>query len=165
MGESRMIVFILVLIAVLTGLDLVKDLGEGVSTAHALIETAIIVLCSLGIFVFIRRIQQEKRNLSSSLKQTREDLKFWKEKSGRFIQGLSLEIENQFSQWGLSKSEKEIALMLIKGFSTREIASFRKTAEKTVRVQTSSIYKKASVSNRNELAAFFLEDLLVPTPK
>lgn len=163
MGESRIIAFILILIAALTGLDLFKDLGEGVSPTHALIETAIIVLCSIGVFIFIRRIQFEKRSLSTSLWQTREDLKFWKEKSGKFIQGLSLEIEKQFSQWGLTKSEKEIALMLIKGYSTKEVAAFRKTTEKTVRVQTSSIYKKASVSNRNELAAFFLEELLMPT--
>ncbi|MBC86827.1 MAG: hypothetical protein CL677_06565 [Bdellovibrionaceae bacterium] len=162
MNESQLVILLLLLISILTGLDLVKDFSEGVSMSHVLIETVIIALCSVGVIIFTRKIQLQKKAISGLLNQAREDLQFWKEKSGKFIQGLSEEVDRQFSQWGLSKSEKEIALMLIKGFSTREIAMFRKTAEKTVRVQTSSIYKKAKVNNRNELTAFFLEDLLMP---
>ncbi len=165
MNESYFVVLILLLISVLTGVDLVRDLSEGVSLSHALLETMIITLCSLGIFIFIWKIRKDKRDLSVSLGQTREDLNYWKKRSASFIEGLSLEIENQFSEWKLSKSEKDIALMLIKGFATKEIAAYRKTAEKTIRVQTSSIYKKAQVANRNELAAFFLEDLLIPTDR
>lgn len=163
MKESYFIVLILLLISFLTGLDLVKDLGEGVSLSHALIETMIIVLSAAGILIFILKIKREKKKLSNSLEQTRGDLKYWKEKSASFIQGLSTEIENQLNEWGLTKSEKEIALMMIKGFSTKEIAAYRKTAEKTIRVQTSAVYKKARVANRSELTAFFLEDLLMPT--
>ena len=38
----------------------------------------------------------------------------------------------------------------------------RGTHEKTVRAQSASIYAKAGLAGRSELAAFFLEDLLVP---
>ena len=65
-------------------------------------------------------------------------------------------------EWKLSESEKEIALLLIKGISTRDISEIRGTAQKTIRVQSTSIYKKSSLGNRNELSAFFLEDLLIP---
>ncbi|HJS34466.1 MAG TPA: hypothetical protein VJ766_03150, partial [Pseudoxanthomonas sp.] len=43
-----------------------------------------------------------------------------------------------------------------------EIADLRGTHEKTVRAQSASIYAKAGLAGRSELAAFFLEDLLVP---
>jgi len=66
----------------------------------------------------------------------------------------------QFGQWLLSHSEKDVALLLIKGFSMKEIADFRSTHEKTVRQQATTIYKKSGLSGRQELAAFFLEDIL-----
>jgi len=44
--------------------------------------------------------------------------------------------------------------------SFKEIAAVRKTLEKTVRQQASSIYKKAGVSGRHEFSAWFIEDIL-----
>ena len=64
-------------------------------------------------------------------------------------------IDEQLDEWCLSAAEKEIALMLIKGFSTRDMAHFRGTNEKTVRQQASQVYAKANLENRAELAAFF----------
>ncbi|WP_135079905.1 helix-turn-helix transcriptional regulator [Terasakiella sp. SH-1] len=69
-------------------------------------------------------------------------------------------IERHFTQWGLSPSEREVALLLIKGLSTQEIADLRETKIGTVKSQTSSIYQKASLKGRNELVAYFVEDLL-----
>ena len=56
-----------------------------------------------------------------------------------------------------------MAFLLLKGMSLKEIAEIRDTAEKTARVQSMSIYAKAGLSGRSELAAFFLEDLLPAT--
>jgi len=50
----------------------------------------------------------------------------------------------------------------LKGLSLKEIAEIRKTSEKTARAQCTPIYEKSGLSGRSELAAFFLEDLLVP---
>ncbi len=161
-SEMKVIILILIGISMLTGLDLSNDMGEGVTSKHALIEVTIIAISLSGIFFFVRKLRQEKRRLNTTLDQAREDLRYWKQKSASFVNGLSSEIERQFDQWSLTKSEKDIALLLIKGFSTKEIAVYRSTAEKTVRVQTSSIYKKSKVANRSELTAFFLEDLLLP---
>ena len=52
--------------------------------------------------------------------------------------------------------------MMLKGLSFREIAELRETREKTVRQQATSVYRKAGVTSRNELAAWFLEDMLEP---
>ena len=42
------------------------------------------------------------------------------------------------------------------------IAQLRETREKTVRQQASGVYRKAGVASRNELAAWFFEDMLSP---
>jgi DNA-binding NarL/FixJ family response regulator len=75
-------------------------------------------------------------------------------------QHLSKKIAIQSDIWNLSKTEKEIAVLLIKGFSSKEIAAMRNTSEKTVREQASAIYLKAGINNRANLASFFIEDIL-----
>lgn len=70
-------------------------------------------------------------------------------------------MREQFDRWALSASEAEVALLLVKGLSMKEIAEVREVKEKTVRSQAASIYAKAGCAGRHELAAFFIEDLLV----
>ena len=69
-------------------------------------------------------------------------------------------ILRHFEDWKLSASEREVALLLIKGLSTQEIADLRQTKIGTVKSQSSAIYQKAGVRGRNELVAYFVEDLL-----
>ena len=69
----------------------------------------------------------------------------------------------QLSSWKLTVAEKEVAFLLLKGMSLKEIAEIRKTAEKTARAHSMAIYAKAGLSGRSELSAFFLEDLLPPS--
>ncbi len=69
-------------------------------------------------------------------------------------------IYEKFDAWKLTPSEREIALLLIKGLSIQEISDLRDTRPGTVKSQSSSIYQKARVTGRNELAAYFVEDLL-----
>lgn len=66
----------------------------------------------------------------------------------------------KFDAWKLTPSESEIALLLIKGLSTQEISDLRDTRLGTVKSQSSAVYQKAGVTGRNELAAYFVEDLL-----
>ena len=91
-----------------------------------------------------------------------KEVERWKLESQKYIQGLSVAIDTQLARWSLSSSEKEVALLILKGLSLKEIAALRNTAEKTVRAQSVSIYSKSGLAGRSELAAFFLEDLLVP---
>ncbi|MEM7288832.1 MAG: LuxR C-terminal-related transcriptional regulator [Pseudomonadota bacterium] len=71
-------------------------------------------------------------------------------------------MQKQFDAWQLTGSEQDVVIMLLKGLSFREIAGLRDTREKTVRQQASSVYRKAGVTSRNELAAWFFEDMLEP---
>lgn len=69
-------------------------------------------------------------------------------------------IDAKFDDWNLTASEREVALMLIKGFSVQEIGEVRNTRPGTIKSQSNSIYRKANVRGRNELIADFVEDLL-----
>ena len=79
------------------------------------------------------------------------------------IEGLGRAIRDQFDKWGLTDGESEIALLMLKGLSHKEIARLRASSETTVRQQARTIYRKSNLSSRAELAAFFLEDLLLPS--
>ncbi|PIQ63077.1 MAG: hypothetical protein COV99_04685 [Bacteroidetes bacterium CG12_big_fil_rev_8_21_14_0_65_60_17] len=72
-------------------------------------------------------------------------------------------MDGQFDMWHLTPTEKEIALFLVKGFSTKEIAHLTDRSERTVRQHAIAVYGKAGLGGRAQLAAFFLEDLLSPT--
>jgi DNA-binding CsgD family transcriptional regulator len=66
----------------------------------------------------------------------------------------------RFDDWGLTPSERDVALFAIKGMSTAEIATLRATSEGTVKAQTNAIYRKAGVSGRSQLLSLFIEDLM-----
>ncbi|MBO0614129.1 helix-turn-helix transcriptional regulator [Thiothrix fructosivorans] len=69
-------------------------------------------------------------------------------------------IQEQLTTWEFTPSEKEIALLLLKGLSFEEIAGIRDAKEKTVRQQATAIYRKSGLNGRHEFAAWFFEDFL-----
>lgn len=69
-------------------------------------------------------------------------------------------LESHFAQWGLTPAERDVAFFVLKGFSTAEVAAFRRTSEGTVKAQTNAIYRKAGVSGRGQLMSVFIDDLL-----
>ncbi|MBT3584088.1 MAG: response regulator transcription factor [Halobacteriovoraceae bacterium] len=144
--------------------DVYEDLSSGASLAHVGFEAFILGLSVLGIMLlwsifFIQR--RSIAQLSLNLDQARVDLGQYKQKSRKFAEGLSQTIEEQLQSWSLSRAEKEIALLMLKGLSNREIGDIRGTSEATIRQQGSSIFQKSNLSGRSELSAFFLEDLLI----
>jgi DNA-binding CsgD family transcriptional regulator len=79
----------------------------------------------------------------------------------RAARGAFMEVmEENFADWGLTAAERDVALFMIKGLSTSEIAGLRNTSEGTVKAQTNAIYRKAGVSGRPQLLSLFIEDLL-----
>ena len=76
--------------------------------------------------------------------------------SGEFIRI----VDGKFDDWEFSESEREVAFLLIKGLSIQEIANVRDTQPGTIKSQGNAIYRKAGIKGRNELAAYFVEDLL-----
>ncbi|RMF83933.1 MAG: DNA-binding response regulator, partial [Nitrospirae bacterium] len=86
----------------------------------------------------------------------------WRREARHLLRGLGEAIDAQLHRWGLTPAEREVALLLLKGLSLREIAAVRRVGEATTRQQAQAVYRKAGLAGRHELAAFFLEDLLLP---
>ena len=150
-------VFLLVLLSVsLISIDLYFDFREDGWTTHITIEAFLLTLIS---FLWIRMIVQNKR-LKDKLHRVQDDLKNWKLENEAHLHELTKAIDRQLDSWGLTQSEKAIAMLLLKGLSAKEIASIRSSAEKTVRQQCTCIYQKSGLAGRSELSAFFLEGLL-----
>lgn len=69
-------------------------------------------------------------------------------------------IERFFARWSLTPSEREVAMLVLKGFDNEAIAGMRGVAGGTVRAQTARIYAKAGVDGRAQLFSVFMEELL-----
>lgn len=163
--EKWVLVSILSAVFILVTTDIVSDSKEGVDFWHLLLEGSMGLLSLFGIFYILRDSFHTKKNLfetNQKFSAYREEAEVWKTASKKFLEGLSSAIDEQLNKWGLTAAEKEVAFLLLKGLSLKEIAAARNTTEKTARVQSTAIYAKAGLSSRSELSAFFLEDLLVP---
>jgi DNA-binding CsgD family transcriptional regulator len=68
-------------------------------------------------------------------------------------------MSDQFSSWGLTAAEADVAGFTIKGFSIAETAGLRGSSEATVKSQLNALYRKAGVSGRAQLVSVFVEDL------
>ena len=165
-GSTRLLgLAIFALIAGLVLVDLVSDARSGIALEHLVLEGSALVLALAGIAFLLRDLRRTRRRarlLSGEVATSREEAEHWRRETRDLLAGLSAAIDQQFEIWQLSPAEREIGLLLIKGFSLKEIALLRSTSERTTRQQAQSVYRKAALSSRAELAAFFLEDLLLP---
>ncbi|MCB1708119.1 MAG: response regulator transcription factor [Halioglobus sp.] len=146
-------------------LDLAWDYARGVPWLHIGAELAVLVIAAISAGLLLRLRLRERAaigQLKSDLLAARQESQHWREQSREFVAGLGAAIRAKFGEWRLSEAECEIGLLLLKGFSHREIAELRETSERTVREQARSLYRKAGLNGRASLSAYFLEDLLLP---
>jgi DNA-binding CsgD family transcriptional regulator len=130
-----------------------------------LLEITPVVLTSVGIVLLFRVTQRqhdEHVKVIRDLELARIQGQRWRSEARSHLNGLGKAIDEQFSRWNLTEAEREVALLLLKGLSNKEIAAVRAASERTVREQARSIYSKAGLTGRAALSAFFLEDLLAP---
>ncbi|PYQ74569.1 MAG: LuxR family transcriptional regulator [Acidobacteria bacterium] len=145
-------------IAVLMAIDVTIEIRSGVPLGLESFELVIFLLALGGIAIHWWRLTEAR----AEVKRWTEDARRWNQEAQDILQGLGVAIDRQFDRWGLSPAEREIALLQLKGLRHKEIADLRKTSERTVRQQALSVYRKSGLNGRNDLAAFFLEDLLLP---
>ena len=129
------------------------------------IEPTLIVLAVTGVLYLLGRTQrqhQEQLTLLRDIEVARSEGAQWRTDMRELLKGLSSAIDAQFERWQLTAAEREVALLLLKGLSHKEIAVLRDTSERTIRQQAQSIYGKSNLSGRAALSAFFLEDMLLP---
>jgi DNA-binding CsgD family transcriptional regulator len=164
-GERSIIAGVLAAIALLAGIDVAVDLRQGVSAWHVSAEAAAALAACIGVFLLLRGAWRLRRQLDAQgrdFSAFRQEAEAWRAGSKKYLDGLSHSIGLQLDQWQLSAAEKEVAFLLLKGLSLKEIAQARSTSEKTARVQSGAVYAKSGLAGRSDLSAFFLEDLLPP---
>ncbi len=162
--KELFIILMLVIVVLLSGADLFHDLKEGAAKAHLAIEVVLILASFTLIAVLaigVWRQQRDNRRLKKEL--AAREVESLARPSPEFLEArhrLAQLAERQFHEWGFTATEREVALLLLKGLSFKEIAAVRDTVEKTVRQQASALYRKSGLSGRHELAGWFIEDFL-----
>jgi DNA-binding CsgD family transcriptional regulator len=167
--KLRALVLAILAIVVLGGaFDLYMDAPTELLSAHVLIEVALMVVSATAGIVLWRawrrtaaRLSFTQRSLSASV----ADREAWRARAEQSLQGLGHAIDEQFEAWGLTPSEREIALLLLKGYGHKQIAAQTNRGERTVRQHAVAVYSKSGQGGRAELAAYFLEGLMLPAAR
>ena len=107
-----------------------------------------------------RDLRLERLELIDDLETARREGRRWRTAAAGHVSGLSRAIATQFQTWALTGAEADVAGLMLKGLAHKEIASLRQCSEATVRQHATMIYRKSGLTNRAQLTAFFLEDLL-----
>jgi DNA-binding CsgD family transcriptional regulator len=133
--------------------------------ADDVLETLLLVgAITLTSFFAIetRSIRVERTELVSNLNLARQESERWRQAARNHVQGLSGAIATQFRNWALTEAEADVAGLMLKGLSHKEIAALRACSEATVRQHAAVVYRKSNLNSRSQLTGFFLEDLLIP---
>jgi DNA-binding CsgD family transcriptional regulator len=145
--------------------DLVLDRPADWLSAHVLLELSLILL-SLSAAVYLGRGWYRTLGavgrLERQLVERQAERDAWRRSAERLLEGLSVAMDRQFEAWGLTEAERDTALMILKGWSHKRIASRTGRSERTVRQHAVAVYRKSGMAGRAELAAFFLEELPMP---
>lgn len=153
-GDRRISVVVAIVVvqaiaAVFFIADAAVDIASEVWGVHILAE----VVIALALLAGVALGAWQTRRMLETAQRTEQTLKI--------ARGAVAEImASRFLEWRLTDAETEVALFVLKGCETPEIAQLRQVAEGTIRAQLTAIYAKAGVSSRHALSSLFLEDLI-----
>jgi DNA-binding CsgD family transcriptional regulator len=145
--------------------DLLLDAPERWLSPHVVYELLLIggaVAASVWLWRAWRAAAASAASLEHSLAERIAERDAWRDRARQSLEGLGQAVNDQFERWGLTPSEREVALLLLKGHGHKQIAAGTGRSERTVRQHAVTVYRKAGLGGRAELAAFFLEDLRLP---
>lgn len=167
--HEQIAIFSLLLVAALfTAFDIFEDLAEGVSLYHVVPEISVAFgITGIAFYLLFKMFRQRSLRIQFILKQLEDSenrVQILREQATGYRQGIVELITKQLNDWELTPAEQDVTFLLIKGLSIREIAQVRETSERTIRQHASEVYRKSGLAGRAQLAAYFLEDLFVPSP-
>ena len=167
--RSLRILLALVLAAAIIGgtIDLVMDAPASWLSFHVIYEVLLIAAAMTTAWLLWRgwfRARQSLVETRRMLEAHAADRDAWRASAEHALAGLGRAIDERFRAWQLTATEREVALLLLKGQSHKQIAFDTGRSERTVRQHAVAIYEKSGLGGRAELAAFFLEDLMLPGP-
>jgi DNA-binding CsgD family transcriptional regulator len=150
-------------IGVLAAIDAIGDVQEGVPVWNVTLDLTLTAGALLaGIYFLWRflRVSRQTSELLHALGQARADAEQWRLQCAAVFPEIGAAILRQFDRWSLTPEEQEIALAVLRGLTTEEIAERQGAAPIVIRRQTNEIYRKAGVDGPTGLSAYFLSDLL-----
>ncbi|MEP3348078.1 MAG: LuxR C-terminal-related transcriptional regulator [Litoreibacter sp.] len=165
--ERTIVTIALIILCAFSAYDLIEDFNEA-GLYSVLIWDVIDFGMTASILGYVWLFQpltltRRKRSLKKIAKRQMADMRRLSQIAQKHLEGLGIIIDTQFDHWELTAAEKDVALLLLKGFSLKEVAEYRSISERTARQQATSIYSKSGMHGRAGLSAFFLEDLLLPS--
>lgn len=168
-GRLQAILAIALLSIIVGGtIDLIMDQPERWLSFHVVFETLMLagaLVMATTLWLGWWRSAHSAATLRASLERQREERDAWKASAQAALEGLGHAIDAQFRTWRLTPTEREVALMLLKGYEHKEIAALTGRSERTVRQHAGAVYEKGGLAGRAELAAYFLHDLMLPEGK
>ncbi len=162
---QALVAAVLSLVAIGGAIDLYLDAPERWLSPHVLVELALMsVSAGLALFLWGRW-----RGAAAGLMRSRAETAAraaerdaWQARAESALSGLGDAIDEQFTRWGLTPAEREVAFALLRGAGHKQIAGSTGRSERTVRQHAVAVYHKSGLGGRAELAAFFLEGLMRP---
>ncbi len=145
--------------------DLVMDDPSDWLSFHVVFETLMLagaLVMATTLWLGWWRSAHSAARLRERLEAQGRERDEWRASAQAALEGLGRAIDAQFTAWRLTPTEREVALMLLKGYGHKETAALTGRSERTVRQHAGVVYEKAGLGGRAELAAFFLHDLMLP---
>lgn len=162
---ERPLVLLLVAIAAGGAVDLALDAPTNWGSPHVVYELLLIfaaLATALWLWQRWRRAERANRHLQSQVAERQAERDAWRSSAEQALAGMAVAIDRQLDTWKLTPAERDIAILLLKGKSHKEIAAASGRSERTIRQHAAAAYEKAGVAGRAELAAFFLTDMPLP---
>ena len=162
----RILLAVILLAAIVGGaVDLALDAPESWWSFHVIYEALLVTASMTGFYFLWKRWFRTRHDLTATRQELavqRAERDAWRESAESALAGFGQAIDERFRAWELTPAESEVALLLLKGRSHKEIAYLTSRSERTVRQHAVSVYQKSKLGGRAELAAFFLEGVRLP---
>lgn len=116
---------------------------------HEALEMAGVLGLLLGFvlgIVALRKLRQEVSDVNSKLRVA--------------SQGFFDLVQDEFTRWQLSPSERDIAMYILKGLSNAEITEMTGKKQGTIKAQCNAVFRKTGLSNRSQFTSYFIEILM-----
>jgi DNA-binding CsgD family transcriptional regulator len=116
---------------------------------HEALELAGVLGLVLGFvlgIIALRRLRREFSDVNSKLRVA--------------SQGFFDLVQDEFTSWQLSPSERDIAMYILKGLSNAEIAEVTGKKQGTIKAQCNAVFRKTGLSNRSQFTSYFIEILM-----
>ena len=156
-----------ILLVIVAGgvVDLMLDAPRAWLSFHVLFELGMVtaaLVSATALWLGWWRARRTAITLARSLEERQAERDAWRASAEQALDGLGRAIGQQFAVWKLTPAERDVAVLVLQGHGHKQIAGITGRSERTVRQHAVSVYRKAGLGSRAELAAFFLQGIRVP---